>query len=120
MTSSGQIFEPTDKRWLADDTVLWRYVPLRTLFFYLNGLVFIPSIAKLRAGDPFEGEFYDDIAWFNTAFDDVYKNQAAEIDEWISSQLCSENERAYMRINRDYTNAAAEILRKHYFNFVRR
>jgi len=51
--------ESASKRWLPDYVEVWCYVPLRTLFFYLNGLVFIPSVAKLRAGDPFEGEFYD-------------------------------------------------------------
>jgi hypothetical protein len=76
-----QIFPESDsKRWLPDYAEVWRYVPLRTLFFYLNGLVFIPSVAKLRAGDPFEGEFYEEIAWFNTAFRDLYGNDANIID----------------------------------------
>jgi len=77
MAKPKQIFTESDKRWLNDDAVIWRYVPLQTLFFYLNGLVFIPSVAKLRAGDPFEGEFYENIAWFNTAFGDHFGNQAS-------------------------------------------
>ena len=60
MPKPAQIFpESVTKRWLPDHAEIWRYVPLRTLFFYLNGLVFIPSVAKLRDGDPFEGEFYE-------------------------------------------------------------
>jgi len=103
--------------------VLWRYVPLRTLFFYLNGLVFIPSVAKLRAEDPFEGEFYEAIAWFNAAFSDVYGSAAPVIDEWILEELCLNHERKLVEINKNDpngANAAPEIFRKHYFDFVRR
>jgi hypothetical protein len=99
---------------------VWRYVPLRTLFFYLNGLVFIPSVATLRARDPFEGEFFEQITWFNAAFSDHYGDDANAIDEWIVKNLCSDWERHHIEINRNYPNAAAEVLRRHYFNFIRR
>ena len=120
MAKPTQIFPESDKRWLNDPAVVWRYVPLRTLFFYLNGLVFIPSVAKLRAGDPFEGEFYEEIVWFNTAFSDHYGNEANAIDEWMLKELCSDYERHHIEINKTYPNAAAEILRRHYFDFIRR
>ncbi len=121
MPKPTQIFpESLQKRWLPDYAEVWRYVPLRTLFFYLNGLVFIPSVAKLRAGDPFEGEFYENIAWFNSAFRDHYGNEANTIDEWMFKELCSDHERHHIEINRNYTNAAAEVFRRHYFDFIRR
>jgi hypothetical protein len=121
MPNPTQIFpESLQKRWLPDSAEVWRYVPLRTLFFYLNGLVFIPSVAKLRSGDPFEGEFYEDIAWFNSAFHDHYGNEANAIEEWMRSKLCSDHERHHIEINHSYPNAAAEVFRRHYFDFIRR
>jgi hypothetical protein len=123
MAKPEQIFPESVNRWLSDDAVIWRYVPLRTLFFYLNGLVFIPSVAKLRAGDPFEGEFYEDIAWFNQAFSDHFGIEANAIDEWTIQNLCSDSERMVIEINRNNpngANAAPTILRRHYFDFVRR
>jgi hypothetical protein len=116
-----QIFPESDgKRWLPDSAEVWRYVPLRTLFFYLNGLVFIPSVAKLRAGDPFEGEFYEEIAWFNAAFSDHYGDESKAVDEWMLKELCSDSERHFVEINKTYPNAAAELFRRHYFDFIRR
>jgi hypothetical protein len=115
-----QIYSESDKRWLHDHAEVWRYVPLRTLFFYLNGLVFIPSVAKLRATDPFEGEFYEDIAWFNSAFSDHYGNEAGAMEKWMLDKLCSDDERHHIKINENYPNAAAEVFRRHYFDFIRK
>ncbi|GEM_PF-1694671 len=121
MTKPVQILpKSATNRWLHDYAEVWRYVPLRTLFFYLNGLVFIPSVAKLRAGDPFEGEFYEEIAWFNTAFSDHYGNEANGVREWIVNELCSEHERHHIEISKNYPDAAAEVIRRHYFDFVRK
>jgi hypothetical protein len=121
MSKPTQIFQESDGvRWLPNNAEIWRYVPLRVLFFYLNGLVFIPSVAKLRAGDPFEGEFYEEISWFNSAFRDHYGNEASAIDEWISREMCSDDERNYIERNQAFPNAATEIFRRHYFDFVRR
>jgi hypothetical protein len=123
MSKPKQIVPESDKRWLHDGEVIWRYVPLRTLFFYLNGQVFIPSVAKLRAGDPFEGEFYENIACFNAAFQKHYGDAANRVDEWIIKELCSDPERKLIQINKNDpngANAAAVVLRKHYFDFVRR
>ena len=119
MAKPRQIFPTSDKRWLNDNAEVWRYVPLRRLFFYLNGLVFIPSVAKLRAGDPFEGEFYEEIAWFNAAFSDHYGDEAKAMDEWILNTLCSEYDRQHIQINKTFPNAAAEIFRERYFDFIR-
>lgn len=115
-----QIFIQSDKRWLNNDAAIWRYVPLRTLFLYLNGLVFIPSIAKLREEDPFEGEFYENIAWFNDAFHKHYGDRAKDLEQWIFKTLCSDSDRHFIEINKNYLNAAAEVFRRHYFEFVRR
>ncbi|HEY3761827.1 MAG TPA: hypothetical protein VGN23_08765 [Verrucomicrobiae bacterium] len=121
MANAEQIFPLSDKRYLSDDAVLWRYVPLRTLFFYLDGLVFIPSIAQLKIGDPFEGKFYDEITWFNQAFSDRYQHNATEIDNWMLNNLCSDAERKLIEINKNNQHSPASlILRKHYFDFVGR
>ncbi|MFM2295165.1 MAG: hypothetical protein RLZZ350_1578 [Verrucomicrobiota bacterium] len=120
MPKPTQIFSQSETRWLNENAEVWRYVPLRTLFSYLNGLVFIPSVAKLRAGDPFEGQFYEDIAWFNTAFSSHYEKDTKAMEEWMLKVLCSEYDRHFIEINRDYPNAREEKLRKHYFDFIRR
>lgn len=120
MTKAQQMFAERDRRSLRDDEQIWRYVPLRTLFFYLNGLVFVPSVAKLRNTDPFEGEFYESVMWFNTAFHQVYGGRANEIDEWLYTNLCSPAERDYIDINRTVPNAGAEVLRRHYLDFIRK
>jgi hypothetical protein len=120
MTKPEQIFSQSDERYLDDDTPIWRYVPLRSLFFYLNGLIFIPSVAKLKAGDPFEGKSHDDIAWFNQAFLDRYGDKADGLDKWMLAKLCSDAERHVIDINK--TNAGGSpaplYLRRHYFDFI--
>ena len=71
---------------LSDSAKLWRYVPLRTLFVYLAGKVFIPSIATLRKGDPFEAKFYydDHPATFNSALIEWYgQDEANKIFKWL-------------------------------------
>jgi hypothetical protein len=118
-----QIFTKDDgKHWLPDDAVVWRYVPLRVLFFYLDGLVFIPSIAKLQANDPFEGRFHDDIAWFNSAFANRYGDKANQIDEWMRNELFDDFERDFIEINKNNQagSPAPQYLRQHYFNFIYR
>jgi hypothetical protein len=67
---------------LSDTARLWRYVPLRTLFVYLSGKVFIPSVATLQNSDPFEVEsYYDDHpATFNSALIRWYGEDEADPD----------------------------------------
>jgi hypothetical protein len=113
---SKQIFPSADKRWLQEDEQIWRYVPLQTLFFYLNGLVFIPSIAKLRESDPFEGEFYPHIAWFNSTFDRHYGNEAKKIEKWILDNDCSDSKRDQIE---GYLDGVAGFNRDCYMKFVR-
>jgi hypothetical protein len=65
MGSINQVYREGDRRWLHDNACLWRYVPLKTLLFYLTGNIFIPAINTLRLEDPFEGKFVFDTIWFN-------------------------------------------------------
>jgi hypothetical protein len=90
-------------------------VPLQTLFLYLNGSVFIPSIAKLREGDPFEGEFFPHIAWFNTAFDRHYGDEAKKIEKWILDNDCPDSKRDQIE---GYLGGAAGFHRDRYMEFV--
>jgi hypothetical protein len=121
MPNVTQIFPETDSnRYLDSNVHIWRYVPLRTLFFYLNSLVFVPSVEKLRASDPFEGEFFEETAWFNSAFGKHFGDAEPRIEKWIHDVLCSEHDRNHIRINPNYPNAAATIYQRRYFEFVRR
>ncbi len=89
---------------LQEDDVLWRYVPLAALFSYLRGSLFIPSVAKLKEGDPFEGEFYSGQDWFNLALRTHCGTAHKSVLEWIHEKLCNDDERemiaAHSAINR--------------------
>ncbi len=119
MGTVRQIFSKTDAEWLPDDKTLWRYVSRKRLFPYLKGNVFIPSIAKLREEDPFEGEFHCDIAWFNQALRDRFAQQRNSVLAWIHDKLCTESDRRLIQVNRAYTNYAAKIFQQNYLRFLR-
>jgi len=120
MTQVAQIFQQGDELSLPLETIIWRYVPLHTLFFYLNGSVFIPSVAKLREKEPFEGDTYGDSAWLNSAFTRWYGEDVQNIEEWIFTNLCSDRDRHHIESNKTYPDAASIIFQKHYYEFLRR
>lgn len=112
---------------LKDDTVLWRYMPLERLFFYLDGNVFLPSIAKLRDEDPFEGEgCADDAVRFRNSFRRRDAKKADQVEKWIRDQVCSTTDKDKMgdkdAIERNgwESTRAADIFQRHYFEFLRR
>jgi len=88
-----QVNSEGHKKWLSDDLILWRYVPLKTLFFYLSGNIFIPSIEKLRQSDPFEGEFYFNNPWFNSAMKERYGANLGQVEKWMIEMRCNPIER---------------------------
>ena len=120
MGSVKQIYSESDKRRLPSNVYLWRYVSLRTLFFYLTGNIFIPAIETLRLEDPFEGKFHFDIVWFNTVMHERYGERLNEIQGWIYRELCTDAEKKDIEINKNYPNQAARIFERHFFNFLRR
>ena len=73
MGNVRQFHSENDPQLLPDNACLWRYVPLKTLFLYLSGNIFIPSIEKLRQSDPFEGEFFFNNPEFNTVMAEHYE-----------------------------------------------
>jgi hypothetical protein len=122
MTSTKQIYPEGHQKWLSDDEYLWRYVPLRTLFFYLAGNIFIPSVEKLRQADPFEGNFPVDRSGFNLAIKHHYGCNENNLDEWLYQRRCNENERKLMDLNKGqeaFANRKADILMSRYFEFIR-
>ena len=107
---------------LRPSTLLWRYVPLRTLFVYLPNRVFVPSLNTLRENDPFEGRFYydDHPSEFNGALTKRYGEQADKILDWIYTDRLKDWQRKSV-LNpdtqlRDYNNS---LFPEHYFEFVR-
>src|SRR6267142_161462 len=114
MGNVRQIFSENHDKWLPDEAYLWRYVPLRTLFLYLSGNVFIPSVEKLRRSDPFEGEFFFDTVWFNSTMRERYGSDVKQIDEWLYKERCAEWERKSINLNKNYVNYAAAIFEKRY------
>jgi len=118
MASPRQIYAETNKgRWLPDNAPLWRYVSLKTLFLYLTGKVFIPSVLKLRDGDPFEGQFTSETEWFNTAMRERYGQQCEAIEDWIRDKLCGTFEKK--QIEADFSTWSPIFVCDHYFDFRR-
>jgi hypothetical protein len=116
-----QIYPSGHSKWLPDGTSLWRYVSLQTLFFYLNQNIFLPSIAKLRQEDPFEGESPNgDIAEFKTAFKHRYGERARELENWIHKNLCSPADKEQIQHNGWDSDGAAYVFVRHYFDFLRK
>ncbi len=114
-----QIYSNGDPKYLPDDTILWRYMPLQRLSSYLDGNVFLPSVAKLRDEDPFEGAgCADDVARFRESFRKRYRGEARDVEKWMHDQLCSEADREEIRRNQWESNAAAYIFQRHYFDFI--
>jgi hypothetical protein len=117
MGNVRQFHSENDPQLLPDNTCLWRYVPLKTLFFYLSGNIFIPSIEKLRRDDPFEGEFFFNNPWFNTVMAEHYGSDLTKVDEWLLGR-CDGWERNSIELNKG-SGLAANFLEKHYFEFIR-
>ena len=114
-----QIYSQEDKhKCLPDDVILWRYVSLQTLFFYLNGGIFIPSIAKLRQGDPFEGQFLFDTADFELALKEKGGNQFDRIQQWIRTALWTPADKRFFELNKELPGLAVSIDKNRYFEFL--
>lgn len=120
MGSVDQIYPKEDEHWLPSNARLWRYIPLRTLHFYLTGNIFIPAIETLRNEDPFEGQFHFDIIWFNSVMQQRYGARCDEIYHWIERELCTDAERKDIELNKDCLNHAARIFEQHFFDFMRK
>ena len=95
--SEIRLYKPADDpEWeLPDETRLWRYVPLKTLFVYLCGNVFIPSITTLRKADPFEGSVFLDLipnGWISHVIEKWHGAvEAAKVRQWLGQHvLCAE------------------------------
>ena len=122
MGSTRQIFPKKNERFLDDETVLWRYVPLKTLFLYLTETIFIPSVEKLRQGDPFEGEFYFETTRFNKTLQERYGHEYEKVLKWLEDQFSPTE---LMRIKRQtglkyVDDYKARCREKHYFDFLRK
>jgi hypothetical protein len=79
MTTIRRLHSNLEAKQPIEDTVtLWRYVPLKTLFCYLSGSIFIPSLEKLQEGDPFEAECLFDPVYFAHAMRKQHGEEEAE------------------------------------------
>lgn len=123
MVKVQQIYRETDgDLWLNDDQQIWRYVPYKTMFLYLKGQVFIPSIEKLREGDPFEGNFPVGIAGFNRSLHDSYPHHHQEVTDWILKKRCTANEQKLIQVNNDsgHPEYKFKLYQRHYLHFLRK
>lgn len=71
---------------IQDTDILWRYVSLETLFCYLSGSIFIPSLQMLHKGDPFEAECLFDPMGFPRAIREQHRDQAEEIFSFLDGR----------------------------------
>ena len=94
---------------------LWRYVRLNTLFLYLSGRAYIPSIKALQECDPTEGLEIMDHVWQMLGF------TAAEQDElgkWVYEHKLSKDERDTWDVNRSYPGANQQVYLPHYYDVL--
>lgn len=103
MGNIDQIYPAGHKDRLGEDAPLWRYIPLKTLFLYLSGNIFIPSIAKLQHGDPFEGKFPFDSGDFESALKSTCGQQFGVVQNWIRSALWNQEQKQFMQTNKDWS-----------------
>ena len=115
-----QIYPEKHTNWLPDGAGLWRYVPLRTLFYYLSGSVFIPSVEKLRQADPFEGEFHFESWYFDEAMQGRYGKEFSDLRAWMFREHCTSREQQDIVHNGENSEFAARLFEKRYFQFVRK
>ncbi|HTH47320.1 MAG TPA: hypothetical protein VMB21_07395 [Candidatus Limnocylindria bacterium] len=80
---------------------LWRYVPLHTLFHYLAGKVFIPSIGLLQKGDPTEGLRIVDEVWSMSGFS---PDERVSLLDYVFRHLLSDQGRTLWGINGSRAN----------------
>ena len=119
-TQVRQIYQKGEGEWLGDDQQLWRYIPYKTLFLYLKGKAYIPTIEKLRERDPFEGDFPFGVAALNQALRDRCGSQHESVIKWIHGQLCTDTERKMIKLNRKHGDYVFKIYQRRYLAFLRR
>lgn len=119
-TKVKQIYQKSDGEWLHDHQQLWRYVPYKTMFLYLKGKAYIPSVEKLREQDPFEGDFPFGGTTLNQALRDRCDSQHESVIKWIHGELCTDNERKMIKINRKHGDYVFKIYQRRYLAFLRR
>ncbi len=107
-----------DQQPLHEETSLWRYVPLKTLFFHLAGFVFLPSVGTLKRNEPFEGFFSEEIKWYNEAFSKAFGEKKREVADWIDRELCSESERKQIASSR-WGDEVSRLRQRRLIEFIR-
>jgi hypothetical protein len=120
MAKIEQIYQTDEVEWLDDQRPLWRYISYETMFLYLKGKVFIPSIEKLREKDPFEGNFCFPTSAFNKALHDRYGGKHQAVNEWIRDKLCTDGERKQINVNKLNGDYSAKIYQRRYLEFLRK
>jgi hypothetical protein len=116
-----QIYPPENRdKWVSDDIKLWRYVPLKTLFFYLAGNVFIPSLTKLQQSDPFEGKFLFDTKDFEAALKMSCGKQFDEVQQWIRGALWTPVDKHLFDQNKKWVPLMVATDKDRYFEFISR
>jgi len=94
---------------------LWRYVRLNTLFHYLAGKAFIPSIKTLRECDPTEGLEVCDEVWAMVGFSDEEK---CEIAKWVYEKRLSPGEKKCWDVNKTHPGANQLVYLQHYYEVL--
>ncbi len=114
-----QIYPKGHPDFLEDDTELWRYVSLPTLFMYLNGNVFLSSIANLRKNDPFEGIYPEghDVR-FATAFQRRYARCSPCLQRWIHKDLFTNQDKDLVAQERWSQDQALSIYARRFLEFL--
>ena len=94
------------------DEPRWRYVRLSTLFLYLSGRAYIPSIKALQERDPTEGLEILDHIWAMTGFTSAEHD---ELGHWAYEHCLPDGEKITWNINFTYPGANQKVFLSHYY-----
>jgi hypothetical protein len=97
---------------------LWRYVRLKTLFFYLTGKAYVPSVRKLQECDRSEGLPICDHIWTTEGFT---KEEYVELAKWVEEErTLTKSEKELFELNRRHAGANQRVYFEHYHEFLSR
>lgn len=88
---------------------------LSTLFEYLAGRLFVPSVRKLRECDPSEGLPLVDHVWAMIGFE---RDEADDLERWVYDHRLSGPAKECYDANRTYPGANQRVWLEHYYDVL--
>lgn len=109
-----QLVDPKQGLQIGDDAELWRYISLITLFYYLRGNIFVPTVATLQKRAPFEGTVLPNLEQFRRAIEmECTSTERDDLYQWLEETQFTQRERDSVANHSDQRRL--DSLRHRYF-----